>query len=134
MKLDPNLRLPAKLHARGAALKVGTLHNQAIEKLANVELLVQRNGVLQAKGAVRSTHEFDLALEAPEAQLEAYKKRLEKEKEQLVKNIANSRRQLSDETFMSKAPEKVIEGLRQKLTEYESQLDKTDGALGGLAG
>ena len=57
---------------------------------------------------------------------EAQLKRVEKEKEQLDKNIANSKRQLSDDVFLSKAPPKVIESIRQKLAEYEAQLSKYD--------
>ena len=63
------------------------------------------------------------------AQQEVQRKRLEKEREQLVKNIANSIRQLGDETFLSKAPAKVIETIRQKLADYETQLRKIDEAL-----
>ena len=48
------------------------------------------------------------------------------------KVIANSKRQLADETFTGKAPAKVIESLRQKLSEYESQLSKTEATLMGL--
>ena len=64
--------------------------------------------------------------EVPKAQEEAQRKRLEKEREQLAKNIANSERQLSDETFLSKAPAKVVESIRQKLADYEAQLRKID--------
>jgi len=63
-------------------------------------------------------------LEVPEGQQDAQRKRVEKEKEQLVKNIANSLRQLSDEKFLAKAPAKVIDTIRTKLAEYEAQLRK----------
>ncbi len=36
--------------------------------------------------------------------------------------IANSKRQLANEAFVSKAPAKVIDGMRTKLAEYEAQL------------
>jgi valyl-tRNA synthetase len=41
-----------------------------------------------------------------------------------VKNIANSDRQLSDEVFLGKAPAKVVDSIRAKKTEYETQLQK----------
>jgi valyl-tRNA synthetase len=75
-------------------------------------------------GAVRSTTDFDLSIDVPTGQIEAQRKRNEKEKDQLERNIANSRRQLSDETFMSKAPAKVIDSIKAKLAEYETQLAK----------
>jgi valyl-tRNA synthetase len=49
--------------------------------------------------------------------------RTEKEIEQLEKNIANSRRQLADEKFLSRAPAHIIDGIRAKLAEYESRLE-----------
>ena len=56
--------------------------------------------------------------------MDAQRKRLEKELEQLEKNIANSERQLADETFLSRAPAQVVESIRTKLAEYEAQLEK----------
>ena len=78
---------------------------------------------------LRSTAEFDLVLHVPKSQEDAQRKRLAKEREQLAKNIANSKRQLSDETFLGKAPPHVVESIRQKLADYEAQLSKIDAAL-----
>jgi len=55
---------------------------------------------------------------------------LEKENEQLAKVIANSHRQLANESFVAKAPAHVIDGMRAKLAEYEAQLAKNRMALG----
>jgi valyl-tRNA synthetase len=133
MKLDPKLAVSGTVHARGFAYQVGVAYAGAIRQVARVDLEFRQDGAPPSKGAaVRSTHEFDLALEVPLAQTGAHRQRLEKEKEQLEKNIANNRRQLADETFTSKAPAKVIEGVRQKLTGYEAQLTKVKTALDGL--
>jgi len=86
-------------------------------------------GEVPKTGAVRSTADFDLSIDVPTGQIEAQRKRMEKEKEQLEKNIANSRRQLSDEVFLSKAPEKIKESIKAKLAEYETQLAKINEAL-----
>jgi valyl-tRNA synthetase len=43
--------------------------------------------------------------------------------------IASSERQLSSEDFLKKAPEKVVATIRQKKSEYESQLAKNRAAL-----
>ena len=63
-------------------------------------------------------------LEVPKSQEEAKARREAKEREQLEKNIANSKRQLSDEVFLSKAPQKVVDSIRAKLADYEAQLAK----------
>jgi len=67
----------------------------------------------------------DLAVEAG-----AQRERLEKEKESLEKGIANHQRQLADEAFRAKAPEKVVAGMQRKLDTYQAQLAKVAAALG----
>ncbi|MGA2714970.1 MAG: valine--tRNA ligase [Bryobacteraceae bacterium] len=96
---------------------------QAVKRLAVVTLTV---GEVPKTGAIRSTPDFDLSLDVPHGQLEAQRKRLEKERDQLMKNIANSQRQLADDVFLSKAPAKVVDSIRAKLVEYETQLAKVN--------
>jgi valyl-tRNA synthetase len=110
------------------AIEIATAHSAAIQRLGNVNLTP---GETPKAGAVRSTPEFDISIDVPHGQLEARRKRLEKERDQLEKNIANSRRQLSDDTFLSKAPPKVIDTIRTKLGEYETQLGKVVASLNG---
>jgi valyl-tRNA synthetase len=127
-KLDPKQPLQGVLYSRSAALDVAGRHAQAIGKLANVNLEF-RAGPAPKAAAIRSTAEFDLVLHLPKTQEDAQRKRMEKDREQLMKNIANSTRQLSDETFLSRAPAQVVETIRQKLADYQSQLHKIDGDL-----
>ena len=88
-------------------------------------------GDVPKTGAVRATPEFDLSIDVPGAELEKQRARLEKERDQLEKNIANSLRQLGDETFLSRAPAKVVDSIRAKLAEYEAQLVKVVERLNG---
>ena len=81
---------------------------------------------------MRSTPLFDLVLDVPEVQVEAQRKRLEKEKEQLEKHIANSERQLGDQAFLGRAPAHVFESIRTKLAEYKAQIEKVKAGLNGL--
>jgi valyl-tRNA synthetase len=74
--------------------------------------------------AIRSTAQFDLVLEVPQGQQEAQRKRIEKEKDLLIKNIASLERQLGNESFVAKAPPAVVASMRQKLAEYKAQLDR----------
>ena len=82
---------------------------------------------------MRSTAEFDLVFNVPQSHTAEQRKRREKEREQFEKNIANNNRQLADEKFLSRAPAHVVEGLRAKLAEYETQLEKIRKALNGLS-
>jgi valyl-tRNA synthetase len=124
-KLDPKQMLAGTLYSRNSALELAQRHSAAIQKLSNVKLEFKAEAAPKA-ATVRSTAQFDMVLEVPQAQEDTQRKRREKEREQLVKNIANSIRQLADEAFLAKAPAKVIETLRQKLADYEAQLRKLD--------
>jgi valyl-tRNA synthetase len=122
-KLDPKQQLDATLYSRTEALDTARRHAAAIEKLANVKMAFKAEAAPKA-AAIRSTAQFDLVLEVPAAQQEAQQKRIEKETEQLRKNIASLERQLSDEKFLDKAPANVVEGMRKKLEDYRAQLKK----------
>jgi valyl-tRNA synthetase len=127
MKIDRKHALQGTLYAHGPVLDIARAHGEAIQKLANVKLEWKQEPAPKAAGSARvtrSTPEFDLVLDVPPAQADTQRNRQDKEREQLEKVIANSRRQLSDETFISKAPAKVVESIRQKLQDYESQLEK----------
>ncbi len=68
----------------------------------------------------------------PSAQVEAQRKRLEKEIEQLEKVIANSERQLANEEFLAARRRRWLNSIRQKLAEYGAQFDKSRAALAEL--
>jgi valyl-tRNA synthetase len=70
----------------------------------------------------------DFAIDQP-GQSEAQRRRLEKERDQLVKNIDNSERQINDKVFMSKAPEGVIQSIIRKSLDYKDQLKKIEEQL-----
>jgi valyl-tRNA synthetase len=122
-KIDPKLLIEGALYSRNSALEVAQKHAAAIQELAKVKLEFRSDEAPQA-ASVRSTPQFDLVLQLPKAQEEAQRKRIEKECEQLKKNIENSKRQLSDETFLGKAPPHVVESIRKKLVDYEEQFRK----------
>ncbi len=124
-KLDPKQQLSGVLYSRTAALDIARRHAEAIGKLANVKLEFQSGSAPKAQ-AIRSTAEFDIVLEVPEGQQDIQRKRNDKERDQLVKNIASSERQLGDDTFLSRAPGHVVESIRQKLADYKTQLEKLD--------
>jgi valyl-tRNA synthetase len=127
-KLDPKQQLEGALYSRCAALDIARRHAEAIQKLANVKLEFKAEAAPTA-GTMRSSAEFDLVFNVAKSQEEAQRKRLDKEREQLIKNIDNAKRQLGDETFMGRAPAHIVESIRQKLAGYETQLGKIDSSL-----
>jgi valyl-tRNA synthetase len=125
-KLDPKQQLTGAVYSRSQALDSAKKHGEAIQKLANVKLEFH-SGSAPKSPTMRSTAEFDLTLEAPESQREVNAARDQKEREQLEKNVANSERQLADEVFLSRAPAKVVDSIREKLAAYKAQLEKLNG-------
>jgi valyl-tRNA synthetase len=130
--LDPKQEFDVVLVSAGAAADVARTQLGVIQSLAKVTLDVRADASGVA-GVKRSAAGFDLVLAVPAAQTEILRKRTEKENDQLEKNIANSKRQLADETFLSRAPAQVVDSIRQKLAGYEAQLEKNRATLEGLA-
>ncbi|MBM3754191.1 MAG: valine--tRNA ligase [Acidobacteria bacterium] len=131
-KLDPKQQLDALIYCDGSIAALATAQKEAIERLGNVALKIEPSTADRAKGAKRATPAFDIVLAVPAAQLEKQRDRLTKEIGDLEKVIANSQRQLGNEDFVKKAPEKVLATLREKLAGYEAQLEKSRQALAEL--
>ncbi len=110
--VDPKQTVEGELFATGARLGVAKANADAIGKLARVNL------------ELRDEEPFRLKLA-----LKVDRVKVEKEIAELVKVIANSNRQLADEKFLSKAPAKIIDGMKAKLVEYEAQLAKLRASL-----
>jgi valyl-tRNA synthetase len=93
-----------------AFVRTAQANADAVRKLTGIELsYVEKPGeALSFTGIVVS---------------EEQRARIEKEAAQLDKVISNSKRQLADEKFMSRAPEHVVASIRVKLAEYEAQLE-----------
>ena len=88
------------------------------------------------RAGARSTARFDVhVIYERKIDVAAERERLNKELEKIEKEFANNQRQLGNEQFLAKAPEKVVEGLRrrdQELTglreKISHQLDELNGA------
>ncbi|HWR54334.1 MAG TPA: valine--tRNA ligase [Bryobacteraceae bacterium] len=127
-------QLEGTLYSPGPAAKIARAQLEVIQKLAGVKLeIVESAAPAGVKGVKRATTEYDLVLQIPSEQSDVQRKRLEKEIEQLTKVIANSERQLSDEKFLARAPEAVVNSIKGKLAEYKAQLEKSRETLGALS-
>jgi len=136
-KLDSKAIIRATLFLHSGAFAQEDL--SAIGSLTKLNLTQQKGALSEHKGLVRSAPEFDLQLHssAPAASQNGAvsteaRARLEKEIESFDRLIANAERQLGDKTFLSRAPEKVVAGLRAKLAEYKDQQAKNKKLLEGL--
>ena len=132
MKADPKQQIQGMLYSQTGALELARAQAGVIQKLAGLKLEIAAGTAPRGEGVLRSTPEYDLVLRSPAALADAQRARLRKEIGQLGKVIANSRRQLEDPEFVSRAPAHVTESIRRKLAEYEGQLAKSHAALEGL--
>jgi valyl-tRNA synthetase len=135
MKLDPKKRVAAEFFSSDAQVRSTIETNlDGILRLALLtELKISADKLPQAGGAVRSTSLFDIRIVYTEAvDVAAECARLKKEHERLAKNIASKERQLADDTFRNRAPEKIIQGLETTLAEQRIELSKTSERLSQL--
>jgi valyl-tRNA synthetase len=99
----------------------------AIQRLAILsDLRVLAGKAPQTGGSMRSTAHFDLRFpfSADTIDVAAERARIEKEIAGLEKAIANKEAQLGNETFRSKAPEKIIQQMETALSAQRIELAK----------
>ena len=138
MKLDAKKKVAAEFSTTDRSLENAIQANrEAVERFAVLSELrmVAKEKFDTTSGAVRSTATFDVRVVYSETvDAGAEKVRLKKEKEGLQKAIASKERQLGDETFRSRAPEKIIKGLEATLAQQKTELEKLQRRLGDLDG
>jgi valyl-tRNA synthetase len=136
LKVDSKKKVAADFSTSVAATDKLVKENRgAIERFAVLsELRIVPHQQSGAKsGALRSTATFDVGIAYADAvDMGAEKARLKKEIEGLQKAIASKERQLGDETFRSRAPEKIIRGLETTLAEQRIELEKLQKRLAQL--
>jgi valyl-tRNA synthetase len=140
-KLDPKRRLAAEISSKDASVRELVARNlETVLRLAALSELKVNSAALGPGGVIRSTARFDLRIPFDEiADPKTEIARSKKEMEGLAKDIASKEAQLGNETFRSKAPEKIVKGMEatleerrvelRKLTERVAQLEKTIRSL-----
>jgi len=134
LKLEPNKKVMAEFSTSEASSLIQA-NRGAIERLAVLsELRILPRQDFNAKtGAVRSTAQFDVRMAySVTADATAEKARLRKDGEGLQKAIASKEKQLADEVFRSRAPEKIIKGLEATLAAQRIELQKLQERLKDL--
>ena len=113
--------------------RAGIEQNQDIVgRLARVSSIEFVDGMPEGT-SVRSAPGFDVAvLYERTIDVAAECERLKKELARFEKEVSNADRQLSNEGFLAKAPETVVEGLRRRATELSVLIPKTRAALDSL--
>jgi len=137
MKVDPKKKVKAEFSSSNASLRASATANlDAILRLVPLsELVISSDRSGQSDGPVRSTAEFDLRIPYADAvDVAGESMRLKKEIEGLSKAILSKEKQLSNETFRSRAPEKIINEMQAALGEQKIELQKLNYRLSQLGG
>ena len=136
LKVEPKVKVPIEVFAHEPAIRAMIEQNTgAVERLANVEKLTFVDASLAKQAGARSTARFDVhVVYERKLDVAAEQERLKKELEKIEKEYANNQRQLSNEQFLTKAPQKVVEGLRSRAQELQGLQEKIKRQLDGLNG
>jgi valyl-tRNA synthetase len=125
-KIDPKKKIAPELLGRDAPFRELVERNlDAILRLAFLSSLQVVGERLGVGGAIRSTPRFDVRIpfdEIVDPRVELA--RSKKDIEGLTKDIASKEAQLGNDTFRSKAPERIIRGMEATLEERRMELRK----------
>jgi valyl-tRNA synthetase len=98
---------------------------EVIQRLTWTELRISTTQFSYSDGAVRITNTYSMCMPHSEPTVTANDiARLKKDIEGLQKAVASKEKQLGDETFRSRAPEKIIRGLEATLADQRGELQK----------
>lgn len=124
MNIPPRSPLTGVLYSPSADVRaVASEQADALERLCSVQLSAVAGHAPDGK-ATHTAADFDLEIELPAEQKEALKAKLAKQLEQLEKAAGGARKQLGNDAFLAKAPESVVASIKEKLADYESQIER----------
>jgi valyl-tRNA synthetase len=123
---------PIRIYANNRVTALADGNTDLLARLARVSSVEFASEPLTGDGT-RSTADFDVAV-VYERQIDvaAERERLTKDLAKFEKGLAAAERQLGNETFMSKAPAHIVDGLRKQAGETKMLHDKAKAALDAL--
>jgi valyl-tRNA synthetase len=126
LKVEPKVKVQIEIFAQEPAIRAMIEQNRrSVERMANVEKITFVDGSLAKRAGARSTARFDIhVIYERKIDVAAECERLKKELEKIEKEFANNQRQLGNEQFLAKAPQKVVEGLRRREEELVGLIAK----------
>ncbi|MGA8270879.1 MAG: valine--tRNA ligase [Candidatus Sulfotelmatobacter sp.] len=138
LKVESKVKVPIEVFAHEPEIRAMIEKNLGAilsDRSSNVEKVTFVDGSLAKQTGIRSTARFDVhVIYERKIDVAAERERLEKDLEKSEKEFANNQRQLSNQQFLSKAPEKVVEGLRTRAKELVALIDKVKKQLDGFNG
>jgi len=136
MKVDPRHQIAAEFSSPSESVRDLVRNNETtIMRLATLSSFdISDKKLGQAGGVLRSNAQFDLRIAYDgTVDKQAEIARLRKEIDRLAKDIESKKVRLRDETFLSKAPAKIVEELKTTLAGREIEHQKLLDRLNQLA-
>jgi valyl-tRNA synthetase len=135
LKLVPKERLPIEVFADAEVRELVSRNAAAVARLASVDGIGFVEQSLGKEANSRSTARFDVrVVYQQKIDVAAERERLSKDIERMNQELTRAQAQLSNQGFLSKAPSKVVDGLRKRAAELDVLLEKAAEALDGLHG
>ena len=123
---------PIRLHAGPDLTSHLEFHQEILDRLARVSEVHISDAPLTGANA-RSTASFDVAVVYErKIDVAAERERLTKELTKLDKQVTANEARLADESFTSKAPAHIVDGLRKQTADLITLRDKTRASLNAL--
>ena len=134
MKIDARKKIAAELSSPDQVVRrLFDDHREVIVRLATLsELTISAGPLPDEGGRLRHAARFDARVPFSDADLTAETKRLQKEKAGLENQLRGVQAKLSNDQFLSKAPEHVVSNIRQKKDDLDSQYEKVTSLLSRL--
>ncbi len=123
----------AHLYSATQSRVVGAVrHGDLLRLLARVSSIdINKNPLIGPN--IRSESDFDVSIDyEPTIDVPAERERLTKELAKLEKALASAERQLSNQTFLDKAPPHIVDGLRKAEADNRLLIEKTRKAIEDL--
>jgi valyl-tRNA synthetase len=122
--------IAAQIQAPDPIQQLAAANHEMIEKLARISGFSFPEQWTLSPANSRTTASFTVGL-AYEKQIDvaAEQERLQKKLEQYEKQLANAERQLQNQAFLAKAPEKIVAGLKKQASETALLRQETLDAL-----
>jgi len=130
LKIEPKQKLAIEVHADDEIRSLIERDRASLERMANVESVTFVATSLANAAGARGTARFDVrVIYERKIDVNAERDRLNKELAKMTGEMGRASAQLSNESFLAKAPEKVVNGLKHRKAELEVLITKAQSAL-----
>ncbi len=135
-RIDPRHKLPCRLEASPGSRRLVKDHGQKVVTLAGLHEITLvddlAGGGVQIRG-LSSLGEFALQLDGA-IDVEAERTRLGRHIEKVEGEITSLEGRLQNPSFVKKAPARVVEGARERLSDARNRLTRLEEQRNGLSG